>query len=238
MKLDIYNKLILVKRLINYNLKIIFANKFLYFLLASLAIFILVTVINLFDTEWYPDQAAVYYLLLIPGLLLIFYPSTFGIQNDMDTRMIEMLFGIPNYRYKVWLVRFAIIYLMVWGMLFLLSILSYLALVPVSVIGMPLQLMFPIFFLGALGFMFSTIIRNGNGTAAVMVIIGLVVWISSGIFGESEWNIFLNPFDMPETFSPLAWLEMVFYNRLYLLIGTILSILAGLYKLQIREKFI
>ena len=75
MKLDIYNKLILVKRLINYNLKIIFANKFLYFLLASLAIFILVTVINLFDTEWYPDQAAVYYLLLIPGLLLIFFPA-------------------------------------------------------------------------------------------------------------------------------------------------------------------
>jgi hypothetical protein len=227
-----------MNQLVSYNLKIIFANKFFYFLLASLLIFILITVINLLDTEWYPNEATVYYLLLFPGLLLIFYPSTFGIQNDIDTRMIELLFGIPNYRYKVWLMRLAIIYLMVLGMLIFLSILSSFALVPVSVIEMAVQLMFPVFFLGALGFMFSTLIRNGNGTAAVMVIIGLVVWISSGIFGESEWNLFLNPFKMSETLSPVVWLEMVFYNRLYLFIGTILAILAGLYKLQSREKFI
>jgi hypothetical protein len=103
---------------------------------------------------------------------------------------------------------------------------------------MSFQLMFPVFFLGAMGFMFSTVIRNGNGTAAVMVIIGLIVWISSGIFGQSEWNIFLNPFDLPSSYSAPVWLEMIFYNRLYLSIGTALAILAGLYKLQLREKFI
>jgi hypothetical protein len=98
--------------------------------------------------------------------------------------------------------------------------------------------MFPIFFLGAFGFMFSTIIRNGNGTAAVMVIVGLIVWISSGIFGQSEWNVFLNPFLLPDSLSPEVWLEMKFYNRLYLMIGTLLAILTGLFKLQVREKFI
>ena len=57
-----------------------------------------VTAVNLFDADWYPDVAEAYSILLLSGLLLIFYPAAFGIQNDMDTRMIETLFGIPNYR--------------------------------------------------------------------------------------------------------------------------------------------
>ena len=238
MKNKLRNIILFTLQLVRYNLKIIFANKFIYFLLASFSIFLLIATINLFDTEWYPTESAVYYLLLFPGLLLIFYPSAFGIQNDMDTRMIEMLFGIPNYRYKVWLVRLMIIYVMVLAMLIFLCILSSLTLLPVSIFEMSFQLMFPIFFLGAFGFMLSTIIRNGNGTAAVMVIVGLIVWISSGIFGQSEWNVFLNPFQMPDSLSPLVWLEMLFYNRLYMFIGTLLAILAGLYKMQVREKFI
>ncbi len=238
MKNKLRNIILFTQQLVRYNLKIIFANKFIYFLLASFSIFLLIATINLFDTEWYPTESSVYYLLLFPGLLLIFYPSAFGIQNDMDSRMIEMLFGIPNYRYKVWLVRLVIIYVMVLAMLIFFSILSSLTLVPVSIFEMSFQLMFPIFFLGAFGFMLSTIIRNGNGTAAVMVIIGLIVWISSGIFGQSEWNMFLNPFQMPDSLSPLVWLEMLFYNRLYMIIGTLLAILTGLYKMQVREKFI
>ena len=231
-------KIAFIRQLVGYNLKIIFANKFLYFLVASFSIFILISVINLFDPDWYPNEGTVYYVMLFPGLLLIFYPTAFGIQNDVDTRMIEMLFGIPNYRYKVWFVRLAIIYLMVLVMLIFLSMLSALVLYPVSVFTMSVQLMFPIFFLGALTFMFSTVVRNGNGTAALMVIIGLIFWISSGIFDESKWNIFLNPFDMPDNLSYMIWFEMLLYNRIYLLIGTVLAILGGLLKLQTREKFI
>jgi len=232
------NRFHLAYQFISYNLKIIFANKFIYFLLAAVAFFLLIAIISLFDEDDYPDPATVYYLLLFPGLLLIFYPSTFGIQNDMDSRMIEMLFGIPNYRYKVWLMRLAIILLMVYLMLLMLGILSNLLMVPVSVFEMAMQLMFPVFFMGALAFMFSTVIRNGNGTAGVMAIIGLIVWILSGILGENEWNIFLNPYAMPVTFSQELWVDMIFYNRLYLLIGTILAILAGLNRLQKRERFV
>jgi len=234
----IKNKIHLLSQLISYNLKIIFSNKFLYFLIAAVAIFLLIAIISLFDEDSYPDTADIYYMLLLPGLLLIFYPSTFGIQNDTDTRMIEMLFGIPNYRYKVWLMRLAIIYLMVNVMLILLSALSSMLMLPVSVLEMSMQLMFPVFFLGALAFMFSTIIRNGNGTAGVMAIIGLIFWIMSGILEDTEWNIFLNPFDNSVSYSQEIWIEMLFYNRLYLTIGTSLAILAALTRLQKRERFI
>ena len=80
--------------------------------------------------------------------------------------------------------------------------------------------------------------RNGTGTAIVMIIIGLLFWISSGILESSEWNIFLNPFDLPDEISETIWETVVNKNRIYLLCGTILSILYGLFNLQKREKFI
>jgi len=228
----------MLRQIVIYNVKIIFANKFLYFLLAALIVFMAIVSINLFDPNWYPGLADVYSILLISGLLLIFYPSAFGIQNDLDSRMIEVLFGIPNYRYKVWLTRLIVIYLIVWFMLVLMSILSYWTLVPVPVMELTLQLMFPIAFLGALAFMLSTIIRNGNGTAAVVIIIGLITWLSIGFFDNNPWNVFLNPFKIPEDLSYSIWIDIIFRNRLYLIIGTILAVLTGLSKLQKREKFV
>jgi len=228
----------LIYQLFNYNLKIVFANKFIFFLLAAVGFYLLITIINLFKADAYVSQDEVYALLLFPGLLVIFYPTTFGIQNDMDTRMIEVLFGIPDYRYKVWLTRLAIIFVVVYFVLLMLGIVSSLALIPVPFFEMALQLMFPIFLMGSVGFMFSTLIRNGSGTAAVMIIIGLIFWISSGIMDISKWNIFLNPYDMPDNLNPIMWSEVLFYNRLYLTIGSILAILAGLYRLQYREKYV
>jgi hypothetical protein len=108
----------------------------------------------------------------------------------------------------------------------------------VPVLDMVYQLMFPIFFLGSLAFALSTAIRNGTGTAIVMIVIGMLFWISSGILENSEWNIFLNPFDLPDEISEAIWETVITNNRIYLLSGTILSILFGLFKLQKREKFI
>ena len=225
-------------KMFQYNLKIIFANKFVFFLLAAVLFYLVITTVNLLDAESTFDEGGVYFLLIFPGLLIIFYPSTFGIQNDVDSRTIEVLFGIPDYRYKIWLVRLIIIFIVVYFFLVFLGILSTLALLPIPVFEFSLQLMVPIFFLGSLGFMLSTVVRNGSGTAAIMVIIGLIFWIFSGIIGENEWNIFLNPYDVPGDLNDIMWQEMLFYNRLYLIIGTVLSILAGLFKLQNREKFI
>jgi len=180
----------------------------------------------------------VYYILLFIGFILIFYPTVFGVQTDVDARTIELLFGIPNYRYKVWLIRLVNIYILIFIITLLLSLLSTIIFVPVNIFKMSFQLMFPIFFIGALGFMFASLIRNGYGTAAIVVIIILIIWFSSGFLYESKWNVFLNPFYVPSDMDPMIWFEMVFYNRLYLLVGTILAILLGLFNLQKRERYI
>ena len=233
------NAMTVIYRTIRYNLKIIFANKFIYFLGAALAIFLLVSVINLLDVDSNPNEGTVYWLLLVPGILLIFYPITFGIQNDVDNRMIEILFGIPNYRYKVWLVRLVLIFMVTVVILSALSVVSSFALTVVPMIEMVIQLMFPIMFLGCAAFMVSTLVRNGSGTAVVMVIFGMSFWVARDFFEDhKKWDIFLNPFILPENINEIAWREIIFNNRLYLFAGIILTLLSGLLNLQKREKFL
>lgn len=227
----------LIIKQIRYNFKIIFGGKFFYFLLSAVGFFLMVSTISLFSNA-NPDEGDVYNLLIFPGILLVFYPTTFGIQNDDDSRMLEIIFGIPNYRYKVWLVRFALILVMVFAILLVLGLLSSVALVRIPIFEIVSQLMFLIFFLGALGFMFSTVVKNGNGTAVTMIVIGLGLWILSGEISNSEWNIFLNPFHMPSDMNETIWEERIFSNRLYLICGGVIALLYGLMNLQNREKFI
>ena len=236
-KLNAKNWFDIVIKLFRYNLKIIFANKFFFFLLAAVGFFIFLVIMALFSDS-NPTEDDVYYMLLFPGILLIFYPTTFGIQNDADSRMLEILFGIPNYRYKVWLVRLAMIYVIVSAILFGLTLLSTISVVIVPVFEMVYQLMFPIFFLGCLAFMVSTLVRNGNGAAVVMVSVGMVFRILAEPLENSKWNLFLNPFSLPTDMSEVVWADVIFNNRLYLLVGTVFLLLYGLFNLQKREKFI
>lgn len=238
-----YRKLIvniwtILYKVSRYNMKIIFANKFIFFLIAAFGIYVFVTVMNVLNEDTNITEGTVFWLLLVPGLLLVFYPTAFGIQNDVDARMIEILFGIPNYRYKVWMVRLLMIFTMVFAILVLLSFISSLALTGISVFGMAVQVMFPILFFGSLAFMFSTIIANGSGTAVVMIILGLGAWIGQGFIGKSQWNVFLNPFVIPQNVNEIVWTEITTNNRVYLVIGTAMCILMGLLNLQKREKFV
>jgi hypothetical protein len=238
LKKNLKNSATVATSLVRYNLKIIFAGKFIYFLIAAIVIFLLVTVSNLFSEEALPSQAKVYGYLLVPGLLLIFYPITFGIQNDVDSRMIEILFGIPNYRYKVWLLRLVLIFALALAILLVLTVLSSIALIAVPVFEMLFHLMFTIVFIGCLAFMLSTLIRSGSGTAVVVVIFGLFFLMGSGLEEIPKWNVFLNPYELPEDMNEVVWATVVFDNRLYLLTGTVITLLFGLLNLQKREKFL
>ncbi len=231
---------LLFSGLVSHNLKIIFANKFIYFLAGAVFIYFLILILAMLDGDSNTTETAAYYFMLFPGLLLVFYPMTFGIYNDMETGMMEMLIGIPNYRYKVWLVRLMIIWGLVFLLLFALSFLTTFLISELEAFDMAVQLMYPVFFFGALAFFIASLVKNGNGAAALMVLFGLAFWISSsdGLFGETRWNIFLNPFDKPADLSANIWLDMIYYNRLFLVCGIVLSLLGALYRLQKREKFV
>jgi hypothetical protein len=232
-KNTIFNQSIMIR----YNLKIIFAGRFIWFMLAAFGFFLFFAIQMVWNREPL-SEGTVYNLLIFPGILLIFYPSVFGIQNDDDARMLEILFGISNYRYKVWLVRLLLIYVLIFFIIILFAFAASLLLYKVHVFEMAYQLMYPIIFMGSLAFMFSTIIKNGNGTAVTMVLIGIALIILQDAIARTQWNVFLNPFNIPNNFNEFIWQSLITKNRIFLATGTIVFILYGLFNLQKREKFV
>ena len=223
--------------LARYNMKIIFGGKFVYFILAAFIFFLVFgTISALESSDMSIDE--VYSLLGFPAILLVFFPSVFGIQSDADQRTLEIIFGIPDYRYKVWLVRYLMILVLVFFLLFPFAGLAYYALLSFPVLKMILQLMVLVLFVSALGFSISTIVRNGNATAVIMVILGLFLLILADELDESKWNIFLNPFRTPGDLNEIVWREIIRQNRIIMGIGSVVLILLGLLNLQRREKFL
>jgi hypothetical protein len=233
---NIYNTVYLIRKMILYNLRIIFANRFIWFLAGSVLFYLGLSVIYVFDQD-VSNMRDLYGVFLFSGLLLVFYPTAFGIQNDQDARTIEILFGIPNYRYKVWLVRIVLIFVIAFLIMIVFTFLSSVLIVKFNFIDMTTQVMFPVLFLGMMAFMLSTVVRNGNGTAVVMIIFGLIFMILSDFLYRSQWNIFLNPYELPWDVNEKTWAIIAFKNRVILVVGSIIFLLAALYNLQKREKF-
>jgi hypothetical protein len=232
----LYNSFILIQKMILYNLRIIFANKFIWFLAGSIAFYLGLSVIYVFGND-VSRMSDLYGVFIFSGILLVFYPSVFGIQNDQDARTIEILFGIPNYRYKVWLVRIVLIYAIAFVIMLVFTFLSSVLIVKFRFVNVTAQVMMPVLFLGMMSFMLSTIIRSGNGTAVVMIIIGLFFLILADPLRKSQWNVFLNPFTPAWDVSETTWAIIALKNRIILTVGTMLFLLAALFNLQKREKF-
>lgn len=229
----------LMPRVAKYNLKIIFAGKFIWFLLAAFGFF----AFFMFQSAWNRDEineGLIYNLLMFPCVLLIFYPAVFGIQNDEDSRILEILFGIPDYKYKVWGVRLLMIYVAIFFILLAFSYVAIILLYPVNPFEMSVQLMFPVLFFGNMAFMFSTITRSGNGTAVLMIIMSILLLFVSNMNGieRSFWNILLNPFQVPNNFLPVIWEGIIVKSRIFLFSASLVWMMIGLLNLQKREKFV
>jgi hypothetical protein len=233
---NLHNISTLIYKMIVYNLRIIFANKFIWFLAGSVLFYLGLSVIYVFSND-ISRMNDLYGMFLFSGLLLVFYPSAFGIQNDQDARTIEILFGIPNYRYKVWLVRIVLIFVIAFLIMLVFTFLSSVLIVKFRFVNMTAQVMVPVLFLGIMAFMLSTVVRNGNGTAVLMIIFGLFFMILIDFLRKSQWNVFLNPYDLPYDVNETTWAIITLKNRIILITGSIIFLLVALYNLQKREKF-
>ncbi|HOX74271.1 MAG TPA: hypothetical protein PKX27_13470 [Bacteroidales bacterium] len=233
---NLYNYFTLVRKMILYNLRIIFANKFIWFLAGAVAFYLGLSVIYVLSND-VSRMKDLYGVFLFSGILLVFYPAVFGIQNDQDARTIEILFGIPDYRYKVWLVRIILIFVIATLIMLLFTFLSNILIIKFNFLEVTVQVMMPVIFLGMMAFMLSTVIRNGNGTAVVMMIFGLFFLILQDPLRKSQWNVFLNPFNPAYDVNETTWALITLKNRIILFTGSIIFLLAALLNLQKREKF-
>jgi len=232
----LYNYTILIRKMILYNLRIIFANKFIWFLAGSVLFYLGLSVIYVFSND-VSRMEDLFGVFIFSGILLVFYPTVFGIQNDQDSRTIEILFGIPNYRYKVWLVRVMLIFIIAFIIMLFFTFLSTVLIVKFQFVSVTIQVMIPVVFLGMMAFMLSTVVRNGNGTAVIMIIFGMFFMILMDPLRKSQWNVFLNPYSPAYDVNDTTWAIITMKNRIILITGSILFLLAALFNLQKREKF-
>lgn len=222
--------------MIVYNLRIIFANKFIWFLTGSVIFYLGLSILYVVKND-VSKMNDLYFVYLFSGVLLVFYPSVFGVQNDQDARTIEILFGIPNYRYKVWLVRIILIFIITFLIMLVFTFLSSVLIVKFRFVDVTSAVMVPVLFLGVMAFMLSTVIRSGNGTAVVMIIFGMFFMILSDALSKSQWNIFLNPYELPYDVNERTWAIIMLKNRIIMVTGSVLFLLVALFNLQKREKF-
>ena len=226
-------------RLCVYNMRIIFSGKFIWFLLVGLVLFFFLMYTAAARGTSLSD-GMVYSQLIIPGLLLVFYPSCFGIQNDADHRILELLFGIPNYMYKVWLFRLFMIYVEVYLILVVYAFLARILLYPVSPFLMAAQLMIPVMLFGNMAFLYSTLIRNGNAAAVLSVLTVIVALVLSNVemVENKMWDVTINPYEEPENINAAIWGLILLKNRLMMVIAGIIFLMSGLLGLQNRGKFL
>ncbi len=226
-------------RLSAYNMRIIFSGKFIWFLLVGLVLFffLMFTAASRGSTL---SHGMVYSQLIIPGLLLVFYPACFGIQNDADHRILELLFGIPNYMYKVWLFRLVMIYVEVYLILVAYAFLARILLYPVQPFTMAAQLMIPVMLFGNLAFLYSTLIRNGNAAAvlSILTVILALILASLPLVKNKVWDVTINPYEEPENINAAIWSLILLKNRLLMVVSGIVFLMSGLLGLQNRGKFL
>jgi hypothetical protein len=221
-----------------YNAAQNFAGRAVVFIILAVAVFLGVVIFNLLKKATALGAEQVFDFLLIPAVLLTFYPAAFILQNDKDTGMIETLFGIPDHRYKVWLFRLFNLLVIVAAIVFLLAVFCRLGLAEFPLGKMVLQLMFPVVFLASLAFFVACLTGSGNSTAVIMVVTLLVFWALSGTLKESSWFLFHNPFVAAGDIRALVWSEITLSNRIYLSIGSVFFMMLALLRLQNRDKYI
>ena len=150
----------------------------------------------------------------------------------------EIIFGIPDYRFKVWLIRLLISIFMAFLFMLPMTLASYYLLISFNISQMIGMLIYPMVFISCLSFGISTWAKNGNATAALMIIFGFIFFILQDTLKESMWNIFLNPYNRPSSVNDIIWQELVYKNQILLISVSVISVLSGLIALQKREKFL
>ena len=123
MRQTLYN----LRKLILYNVRILFSHRFYYFFGAVMLYFIVVCTINYFQTEDHiPGRDVMLALLMPPACVLAVYLSMQVISFERENKTIESVFTTSGSIYKVWMIKLGVTYLILISIVLFLAILAFL----------------------------------------------------------------------------------------------------------------
>lgn len=224
--------------LAKYNFKILFGGKYFLFMVLSFVYFCYL----LFHAAYSGtalDEEVVAANMIMPSLLLVFYSATYGIQKDEETKILEIFFCIPNYMYKVWLLRLLFIFTACYVNVVIFSYMAHLLLCPVEVFAMANNTIFVVVLFGSLAFWLSTVIKSGNGVAVVLLVLwGLLIYVGKQFYVNTIWDISLNPYSEPSNIHSEIWQTTITNRKMLLAAVSCVLILMSLGNLRRREQLL
>lgn len=226
--------------LFNLNVKLLFSNRFFYFILGIILYFGIVTFINYLTEPG--DQIVgenVYIaIIVLPFLVLTVFLSSFILPSEMENNTIESLFSISGSIYKVWLIKIAVMYVALSLLILFLEILTYFMITDFKILNTYFQSLFPLYFTGGMTFYFAVRFRS-NAVGAILsgIVLLMFLFLSEPLY-QTKFYLYLNPMENPRNINGYVWSRTIIENRIgMVLFGSILYYL-GLSKVKFREKFI
>ncbi|MFC1562927.1 hypothetical protein ACFL4Z_02625 [candidate division KSB1 bacterium] len=178
------------------------------------------------------------WLLIIPGIALVFYPSMSLVTSEIENRTIEMIFCTADSRYKVWLARIFTLHFFVAFIIFVLCSLSFVFISDFPFLGYFFHSLFPLIFLSSLIIMLSVILKSGNAGGLVSLLVIMFLMITYQPLSSTKFNLFMNPYFKFQGIDYSSWAVTVWYNRIGILVLSGLMIYYSLFRLNKREKYI
>lgn len=227
-------------KIVRLQAQILFFNRFYWFIGGVLGYFLVAYIIN-YNGEMIDrlDQSDVLTaLFLIPFTVLAIFLNMQVISREKDNRTLEVMFTTSGSRYKVWILRFLTLNLILLSISVLFSTLVFFTFTEIEIIATGIHAFVPTFFIGSMTLYFAVKFRSGF--AAGMWATGMVLFIS--MFAEplehTKYFLFFNPYDVPRQLDPETWSLWMWQNRIgILLIGCFLQFMA-LRGLENREKML
>jgi len=226
--------------LIKLNTKVLFSNKFLYFLIGIFLYFGVVCTINYFtDPGDYIKGEHIYIaVLLVPMIILTVFLSALIVPSEIESNTIESLFSVSGSIYKVWIIKIVVMYISLSLLLLILEILSYFMIADFPILKNFVMSLFPLYFIGGMTFFFASKYRSTGVAGIISGIVLLIFMFLAEPLEHSRFFLYLNPMITPRDINNYVWTRTVIENRIGMVIFGSFFYYLGLSRLKFKEKYI
>jgi ABC-type transport system involved in multi-copper enzyme maturation permease subunit len=221
-------------------LKVTFSTRYWFLLVGGLVYFVILWLLNAFgDGDPYGPTDVLNGILAAPGVFLAILLGMQLVLQERETGTIEVMFAISRSRYRVWLLKSLTVYIAIFVLLLMLSVLTYITITDFPFLPVLLNSMVPALVFGNLTVLFSIVTRSTNGGALLAIIVlFLVVVFFPGGASDSIINPFLNFQKLARDLPYEEYIRIAVLNRL-LVLGAAFGLLGlALRRTHARERLL
>lgn len=219
--------------------KVVFGRKPWLFAIATAALFAAFFAINMRTDEVLTMRHVFAWLIWLPSTITSVFFAMGLVSHERNAGMIETLFTSSPSRYRIWIIKFAVMMSVLTVYAGLIVTATSYAIYDIPLLLTWFYLMPPVLFLSALTVYFSVRLKSGNAAGLAMAAL-LVLMLMLGSGGTSRAPIFpfFNPLDKPDYITSFIWGRRVVVNKILFLVLAGVAFWRALRCLDRRERLL